>query len=66
MLVKLRTDYDETPWIKAGKIYEAELVQNERSRFNGMYKIMGELGSPVYTRLKRTCHLGGQDWEIIE
>lgn len=64
--IKIRTDHDETPWIKAGKIYDAELVQDERSRFNGMYKFIGELGSPCYTRLKHTVHLHGKDWEIVE
>lgn len=60
----VRTDYDETPWIQAGKVYEATMV--ESGKFKGMYKIDGELGSPFYTRLNHSCHIGGQDWEIIK
>nr|DAG51955.1 MAG TPA: hypothetical protein [Caudoviricetes sp.] len=66
MLVKIRTDYDGSPWIAAGKIYEAALVNDERSRFHGTYKFMGELGSPCYTRLERSIHIGGKDWEIVK
>lgn len=38
-MVKIRTDHDETPWIKAGKIYEAVLV--ETGRYAGTYKFVG-------------------------
>lgn len=64
MLVKIRTDYEDSPWIKAGKIYEASLV--ETGRYAGTYKFVGELGSPCYTRLERSIHIGGKDWEIVE
>lgn len=64
MLVKIRTDHDETPWIQPGKIYEAELVNT--GRYAGAYKFIGELGSPCYTRLKRSIHINGKDWEIVE
>lgn len=60
----VRTDYAETPWIEPGKVYEAEL--QTKGKFAGMYKIDGELGSPVYTRLKRSVHIGGQDWEVVQ
>lgn len=62
-MVKIRTDYAETPWIQAGKIYEAEEVKT--GRYAGTHTFKGELGSPVYTRLTRSIHIGGQDWEII-
>lgn len=62
-MVRIRTDYAETPWIQAGKIYEAEEVKT--GRYAGTYKADGELGSPFYTRLTRSIHIGGQDWEII-
>lgn len=61
--MKLRTDYAETPWITPGKVYEAELVKT--GKYQGMYKIDGELGSPFYTRLNHSCHIGGKDWEIV-
>ena len=64
MLVKIRTDHDETLWIKPGKIYEATLI--ETGRYAGTYKFIGELGSPCYTRLERSIHIGGKDWEIVE
>ena len=64
MLVKIRTDHDETPWIQPGKIYEAALVKT--GRYAGTYKFVGELGSPCYTRLERSIHIGGKDWEIVE
>ncbi|QXV81682.1 hypothetical protein bas11_0078 [Escherichia phage JohannLBurckhardt] len=64
MLVKIRTDYEDSPWIAAGKIYEAVLVKT--GRYAGMYKFIGELGSPCYTRLERSIHIGGKDWEIVE
>ena len=64
MLVKIRTDYDETPWIKAGKVYEAEEVKT--GRYAGTYKFIGELGSPCYTRLEHSVHINGKDWEIVE
>lgn len=64
MLVKIRTDYDDSPWIAAGKIYEAALV--ETGRYAGTYKFIGELGSPCYTRLERSIHINGKDWEIVE
>ena len=62
--MKIRTDHDETPWIAAGKIYEAVLV--ETGRYEGTYKFVGELGSPCYTRLKHSIHIGGKNWEIVE
>nr|DAG30348.1 MAG TPA: hypothetical protein [Caudoviricetes sp.] len=64
MLVKIRTDHDETPWIQPGKIYEAVLVKT--GRYAGAYKFIGELGSPCYTRLERSIHIGGKDWEIVK
>lgn len=64
MLVKIRTDYAETPWIEPGKVYEAEEVKT--GKFAGTHKFMGELGSPVYTRLTHSTHIGGNDWEIIK
>ena len=64
MLVKIRTDHDETPWIQPGKIYEAELVKT--GRYAGIYKFIWELGSPCYTRLERSIHIGGKDWEIVK
>ena len=64
MLVKIRTDYEDSPGIAAGKIYEASLV--ETGRYAGTYKFVGELGSPCYTRLERSIHIGGKDWEIVE
>lgn len=64
MLVKIRTDHDETPWIQPGKIYEAELVKT--GRYAGIYKFIGELGSPCYTGLERSVHIDGKDWEIVE
>lgn len=63
-MVKIRTEHDETPWIKAGKIYEADLV--ETGRYAGTYKFIGELGSPCYTMLERSIHIGGKDWEIVK
>lgn len=60
----VRTDYSETPWIQAGKVYEATKV--ESGKFKGLYKIIGELGSPVYTGLKNSMHIGNQDWEIVK
>ena len=60
----VRTNYAETPWIQAGKIYEAVKVNS--GKFHGMYKIMGELGSPLYTRLTHSMHIGCQDWEIVK
>lgn len=59
----VRTNYAETPWIQAGKIYEAIKVNS--GKFQGMYKIIGELGCPFYTRLKHSIHIGGKDWEIV-
>lgn len=59
----VRTDYAETPWIAPGKVYEAELQTS--GKFQGMYKIKGELCSPFYTRLKHSIHIGGKDWEIV-
>lgn len=64
MLVKIRTDHDETPWIQPGKIYEAEFVKT--GRYAGTYKFIVELGSPCYTRLERSIHIGGKDWEIVK
>ena len=64
MLVKIRTDYEGSPWIAAGKIYETVLV--ETGRYAGTYKFMGGLGSPCYTRLEHSIHIGGKDWEIVE
>ncbi len=63
MVIKIRTDYTETPWIIPGKVYEAELVKS--GKYHGTYKANGELGSPFYTRLKHSIHIGGQDWEIV-
>lgn len=63
-MVKIRTDHDETPWIKAGKVYEAEAVKS--GRYAGTYKFIGGLGSPCYTRLERSIHINGKDWEIVE
>lgn len=60
----VRTDYAETPWIEPGKVYEAEL--ETKGRFAGMYKFIGELGSPVYTRLKHCMHIGCNDWEVVQ
>ncbi|WWD12674.1 hypothetical protein CPL00172_CDS0089 [Escherichia phage BubbaBully] len=62
--VKIRTDYDGSPWIKAGKVYDATLEKS--GKFAGCYKAGGELGSPFYTRLKNSVHLNGKDWEIVE
>lgn len=63
----VRTEYAETPWIKPGKVYELE---RQPSRYgddrNPLYKGVGELGFPFYTRLKNSQHIGNQDWEIIE
>ena len=64
MLVKIRTDYDGSPWIKPGKIYESKKV--ESGRYAGTYTFTGGLGSPIYTRLTRSIHIGGKDWEIVE
>ncbi|CAD5239333.1 hypothetical protein JLDGIFFK_00049 [Klebsiella phage vB_KppS-Samwise] len=47
-----------------GKIYEAALVKT--GRYAGTYKFIGELGSPCYTRLERSIHIGGKDWEIVK
>lgn len=63
-MVKIRTHHDETPWIKAGKVYEAELVKT--GLYAGTYKFIGELGSPCYTRLECSVHINGKDWEIVE
>lgn len=60
----VRTDYAETPWIQAGKVYKAEEVKS--GKYQGMLKIDGELGSPFYTRLTRSIHIGGKDWEIVD
>lgn len=62
--VKIRTDYNGSPWIQANKVYEATL--EETGNFAGCYKATGELGSPFYTRLEHSVHIGGQDWEIVE
>jgi hypothetical protein len=59
----VRTDYAETHWIAPGKVYEAELQTS--GKYQGMYKIKGELGSPFYTRLTHSMHIGCQDWEIV-
>ena len=59
----VRTDYAETPWIAPGKVYEAEEVKS--GTYKCMLKINGELGSPFYTRLKHSIHIGGKDWEIV-
>lgn len=64
MLVKIRTDYDDSQWIAAGKVYEAVLV--ETGRYAGTYKFIGELGSPCYTGLERSIHIGGKYWEVVE
>lgn len=63
-MVKIRTDHYETPWIKAGKVYEAELVKT--GHYAGTYKFIGELGSPCYTKLEHSVHINGKDWEIVE
>lgn len=63
-MVKIRTYHDETPWIKAGKVYEAEAVKT--GRYAGTYKFIGELGSTCYTRLEHSVHINGKDWEIVE
>ena len=63
-MVKIRTDHDETPWIKAGKVYEAEAVKT--GRYAGTYKFIGELRSPCYTKLEHSVHINGKDWEIVE
>lgn len=63
-MVKIRTDHDETPWIKAGKVYEAEAVK--AGRYAGTYKFIGELGSPCYTKLEHSVHINGKDWGIVE
>lgn len=63
-MVKIRTDHDETPWIKAGKVYEAEAVKT--GRYAGTYKFIGELDSPCYTKLEHSVHINGKDWEIVE
>lgn len=63
-MVKIRTDHDETPWIKAGNVYEAEAVKT--GRYAGTYKFIGELGSPCYTKLEHSVHTNGKDWEIVE
>jgi hypothetical protein len=44
-------------------VYEAELVKS--GKYAGTYKANGELGSPFYTRLKHSIHIGGKDWEIV-
>lgn len=64
MLVNIRTDYAETPWIKPGKVYPATLETS--GKYEGCYMFIGELDSPVYTRLNASCHIGGQNWEIVE
>lgn len=64
MLVKIRTYYADTPWIKPCKVYEAKF--EESGKYHGTYSFIGELGSPVYTTLKSSCHIGNQNWEILE
>lgn len=61
MVIKIRTDYTETPWITPGKVYEARKTKTHEH----LYSFMGELGSPCFTGLKRSLHIGGQDWEIV-
>lgn len=63
-VVKIKTPYAGSPWIKSGKVYEATL--SEDSRDKGCYRFIGELGSPVTTRLKQSTHLAGADWDIVE
>lgn len=62
--VNIRTDYNGSPWIKAGKVYPATLEKS--GKFQGCYKAQGELGAPFYTRLEHSVHLGGKDWEIVD
>lgn len=62
--VKIRTTYNGSPWITATKIYEATLCEDDAHK--GCYTFKGELGSPCYTRLEKSVHLAGQDWEIVK
>lgn len=64
MMVKIRTDYDESPWIAAFKVYEAALV--ETGLYAGTYKFIGGLGSPCYTRLEHSIHIGGKNREVVK
>lgn len=61
-IIKIRTDYTGTPWVKAGKVYDA--VREKSGRYEGTYKVMGELGSYFYTRIHSSCHILN-DWEIV-
>lgn len=61
--VTAKSDYRGCPWIKRNKVYEFTLV--EKGAYQGCYTAVGELGSPFYTRLKHSVHIGGQDWEIL-
>lgn len=45
-MVKIRTDYAETPWIIPGKVYEAEVSKIRPT----LYTFIGELGSPGTNR----------------
>lgn len=60
-MVRIRTDYAETPWIIPGKVYEAEVSKIRPT----LYTFIGELGSPVLTELKHSIHIGGKDWEVV-
>lgn len=62
--LKIRTNHFGTPWILPGKVYEAELSSDPIHK--GCYKFTGELGSPCFTRLEHSVHIGGKDWEIVE
>lgn len=62
--IRIRTTYNGSSWIKATKIYDAELCED--GSFKGCYKFQGESGAPCYTRLKHSVHLAGHDWEIVE
>lgn len=65
-LVKVRTDYTESPWIKAGKIYEAKRCDMSSTSPNPLYSAMGELGRPFYFRIKKCSHIELKDWEIVK
>lgn len=58
--VKLRTNYEDCPWITPGKVYEAKRI----SEF-GLYEFTADFGT-VRTGLTTSQHIGNQDWEILE
>lgn len=63
-IIKIRTDYTETPWIKAGKVYDA--VREKSGKYQNCFKVMGELGTYFYTRIHGSCHINTKDWEVVE